>query len=50
MATWCIETVGGSADTLTEAVQVARTGGRMVMLGVFDSDPTIPGFSSFRRS
>lgn len=44
-----IETVGGSADTLTEAVQVARTGGRVVMLGVFDSDPKIPGFQFFQK-
>jgi L-iditol 2-dehydrogenase len=44
-----IETVGGSADTLAEAVAVARTGGRLVMLGVFDSDPRLPGFMFFQK-
>jgi L-iditol 2-dehydrogenase len=38
-----IETVGSSADTLTEAVRVARPGGRIVMLGIFDDSPSIPG-------
>jgi len=44
-----LETVGGSADTVTEAVRVARTGGRIVMLGVFDSDPKLPGFQFFQK-
>jgi len=44
-----IETVGGSADTLREAVGVARTGGTIVMLGVFDSDPALPGFPFFQK-
>jgi L-iditol 2-dehydrogenase len=44
-----IETVGGSANTLAEAVTVARTGGRLVMLGVFDSDPSLPGFAFFQK-
>ena len=30
-----IETVGGSADTMTEAVRCARRGGRIVVVGVF---------------
>lgn len=41
---WCeenrpgavIETVGGSADTMTEAVRCVRKGGRVVVVGVFD--------------
>jgi L-iditol 2-dehydrogenase len=44
-----IETVGGSAATIAEAVNVARTGGRIVMLGVFDGDPTLPGFAFFQK-
>ena len=32
-----IETVGGEADTMTEAVQCARRGGRVVVVGVFGS-------------
>lgn len=44
-----VETVGGSADTIAEAVNVARTGGRLVMLGVFDKDPTLPGFAFFQK-
>jgi threonine dehydrogenase-like Zn-dependent dehydrogenase len=44
-----IETVGGSADTLTESVKVARTGGRIVMLGVFEGNPTLPGFQFFQK-
>jgi threonine dehydrogenase-like Zn-dependent dehydrogenase len=31
-----IETVGGSADTMLEAVRCARKGGRVVVVGVFD--------------
>jgi len=30
-----IETVGGEADTMAEAVRCARTGGRVVVVGVF---------------
>lgn len=44
-----IETVGGHADTMREAVGVARTGGTIVMLGVFDSDPSLPGFPFFQK-
>lgn len=32
-----IETVGGEADTMTEAVRCARRGGRVVVVGVFGS-------------
>ncbi len=39
-----IETVGGHAATLSEAVGVARRGGRIVMLGIFDQPPALPGF------
>jgi L-iditol 2-dehydrogenase len=38
-----VETVGGSANTLTEAVEIAATGGTIAMLGVFDGAPALPG-------
>jgi len=38
-----VETVGGRADTLAEAVQVVRTGGTIAMLGVFEGDVRMPG-------
>ncbi len=44
-----IETVGGSADTIRESVRVARTGGKVVMLGVFDGSPELPGFEFFQK-
>lgn len=44
-----VETVGGHADTLTEAVRVARNGGRIVMLGVFEGTPGLPAFDFFRK-
>ncbi len=44
-----IETVGGHADTLTEAVRTARSGGRILMLGVFEGTPALPGFEFFRK-
>ena len=44
-----LETVGGRANTLTEAVQVVRNGGRIVMLGVFEGAPTLPGLDFFRK-
>jgi threonine dehydrogenase-like Zn-dependent dehydrogenase len=31
-----VETVGGDAETLSEAVRIARTGGRLSMLGDFE--------------
>lgn len=36
-----LETVGGSADTLSEAVQVVGPGGSVVVLGIFTSLPAI---------
>ena len=36
-----IETVGGFADTLAEAVQFCRPGGRVVVLGVFAGERTL---------
>lgn len=44
-----VETVGGRADTLSEAVQVARNGGRLLMLGVFEGSPPLPAFDFFRK-
>ncbi|MEQ8857889.1 MAG: alcohol dehydrogenase catalytic domain-containing protein [Pseudomonadales bacterium] len=44
-----VETVGGHAETLTEAVSVARSGGRILMLGVFEGSPPLPGFEFFRK-
>ena len=38
-----IETVGGRSDTLSTAVAMARTGGTIVMLGVFEGATTLPG-------
>ena len=37
-----METVGGSADTPTLAAQVARRGGRVLILGGFDGDVPMP--------
>ena len=37
-----IETVGGSAPTLSEAVRLVRPGGTVSMLGVFDGDTPLP--------
>jgi len=42
-----VETVGGTSTTLTEAVQIARTGGRISMLGLFQDSPAIPGMMFF---
>ena len=44
-----VETVGGRADTLSEAVKVARHGGRIVMLGVFEGRTPLPSFDFFRK-
>jgi threonine dehydrogenase-like Zn-dependent dehydrogenase len=38
-----LETVGGHAPTLGEAVRLARPGGRIGMLGIFDRDAALPG-------
>jgi len=43
------ETVGGHADTLSEAVRVVRAGGRILMLGVFEGAPRLPAFEFFRK-
>jgi len=38
-----LETVGGRADTLRDSVALARPGGTIGMLGVFEADAAIPG-------
>jgi threonine dehydrogenase-like Zn-dependent dehydrogenase len=38
-----IETVGGTAETIAEAVRLVRPGGAIGMLGVFAGDPSLPG-------
>lgn len=40
-----IETVGGHADTLNDAIRSARPGGRVVLLGMFSTPPPIDGFA-----
>jgi L-iditol 2-dehydrogenase len=37
-----VETVGGQADTVSEAAQAVRRGGTVVVLGVFTSAPALP--------
>ncbi len=37
-----LETVGGTAATLTDAVRCVRPGGTVVVLGVFTAAPTLP--------
>jgi hypothetical protein len=37
------ETVGGDAETLSEAVRIARTGGRLSRLGDFESGVKLAG-------
>ncbi|NKB35627.1 MAG: alcohol dehydrogenase catalytic domain-containing protein [Gammaproteobacteria bacterium] len=37
-----IETVGGIANTLSDAVLLARTGGTILLLGAFKNNPSIP--------
>jgi threonine dehydrogenase-like Zn-dependent dehydrogenase len=44
-----LETVGGSAPTITEAVGVVRSGGTIVMLGVFDGNAKVPGLEFSRK-
>jgi L-iditol 2-dehydrogenase len=44
-----LETVGGQADTLGESVRIARSGGRIVMLGVFEGDAALPAFAFFQK-
>jgi threonine dehydrogenase-like Zn-dependent dehydrogenase len=38
-----LETVGGRAPTLVEAVQLARPGAHIGMLGIFDGSAKLPG-------
>jgi threonine dehydrogenase-like Zn-dependent dehydrogenase len=38
-----IETVGGTASTIAEAVRLVRPGGTVVMLGVFEGTTPLPG-------
>lgn len=40
-----IETVGGGADTLSDAVRVVRPAGTVVVLGVFASPPALPALA-----
>ena len=40
-----IETVGGTADTITEATALARAGAVIVTLGVFQGTITLPGMA-----
>lgn len=44
-----VETVGGEQETLAESVQVARTGGRISLLGVFTGAPKLPGMPFFSK-
>ncbi len=44
-----VETVGGETETLAESVHVARTGGRISLLGVFTGDPKLPGMPFFSK-
>jgi L-iditol 2-dehydrogenase len=38
-----IETVGGKATTIADAVRLVRPGGTVAMLGVFEGDTSLPG-------
>ncbi len=44
-----VETVGGETETLAESVYVARTGGRISLLGVFPGNPKLPGMPFFSK-
>ncbi|MEM8769387.1 MAG: alcohol dehydrogenase catalytic domain-containing protein [Pseudomonadota bacterium] len=44
-----VETVGGETETLTEAVMIARTGGRISLVGVFPASPKLPGMPFFSK-
>ena len=44
-----IESVGGTADTLTEAMSIARPGARIVVLGAFEGAPSIPAVALMAR-
>jgi threonine dehydrogenase-like Zn-dependent dehydrogenase len=38
-----VETVGGTANTIAEAVAIAGFGGKIIMLGLFEGDTAVPG-------
>lgn len=44
-----IESVGGTANTLTEAISIARPGARIVVLGAFEGTPSIPAVALMAR-
>ena len=44
-----VETVGGRGDTLRESAALARSGGRIVLVGVFDRDTAFPGMLFFQK-
>lgn len=44
-----VETVGGETETLAESVHVARTGGRISLVGVFTGNPQLPGMPFFSK-
>ena len=44
-----IESVGGAADTLTEAMSIARPGARIAVLGAFGGTPPIPAVTLMAR-
>lgn len=41
-----LETVGGSAPTLRQAIQVVAPGGSVVLLGLFHADPPLPALTA----
>jgi threonine dehydrogenase-like Zn-dependent dehydrogenase len=44
-----VETVGGRGDTLRESATLARSGGRIVLVGVFDRETAFPGMLFFQK-
>jgi len=44
-----VETVGGGAATLTEAVKITRSGGTIVVLGIFEGAPGLPAYEFVTR-
>src|SRR5690606_1325385 len=44
-----LETVGGSAPTLRQAVQVIGPRGTVVILGLFDNDPPYPALAAMLK-
>lgn len=43
------ETVGGSAPTLAQAIEMARPGGTICILGIFTSDPVLNTRTAYRK-